>query len=195
MFSSCYNIERRESFNPQRDEDDGSGQFKIAEDVGAFYYKRYTWDCTYPMGTDPIWGIASNKLTYINGIKMKLSVIFGVLHMTMGIIHKGTNTVYFRDWPSFFTEVVAGIIILIGLFGWMDLLIIAKWLTKLDIEDRDSPAMDIHCKPKEVDLDTSSPDELSVPIGKGDCDNQLTPSVINIMIDTVFNFGTSKNPY
>merc|ERR1712216_3367 len=87
------------------------------------------------MGTDPVWGIASNKLTFINGIKMKLSVIFGVLHMTMGIIHKGTNPIYFRDWPSFFTEVVAGTIILLGLFGWMDLLIFAKWLKELDIED------------------------------------------------------------
>jgi V-type H+-transporting ATPase subunit a len=65
---------------------------------------------------------------------MKLSVIFGVLHMTMGIITKGTNCVYFRDWPSLVTEVIAGLIILLGLFGWMDLLIIAKWLCDLDID-------------------------------------------------------------
>lgn len=116
------------------------------------------------MGTDPIWGISSNKLTYINGIKMKLSVIFGVLHMTMGIIHKGTNTVYFADWPSFFTEVVAGTIILLGLFGWMDLLIIAKWLTKLDIENADDATNPL-CKPKALDLDSNDPGELTAPIG------------------------------
>lgn len=66
-------------------------------------------------------------------MKMKLSVIFGVLHMTMGVVSKGTNCVYFKDWPSLFTEVIAGLIILLGLFGWMDLLIIAKWFCHLDI--------------------------------------------------------------
>jgi V-type H+-transporting ATPase subunit a len=69
---------------------------------------------------------------------MKLSVIFGVLHMTMGIITKGTNCVYNRDWASLVTEVIAGLIILLGLFGWMDLLIIAKWLSPIDI-DSDLP--------------------------------------------------------
>jgi len=75
---------------------------------------------------------------------MKLSVIFGVLHMSMGILHKGTNCVYFRDWPSLVTEVIAGLIILLGLFGWMDLLVIAKWLTPLNIED-DSPTTNPKC--------------------------------------------------
>jgi V-type H+-transporting ATPase subunit a len=65
---------------------------------------------------------------------MKLSVIFGVLHMTMGIICKGTNAIYFKDYPTFFTEVVAGLIILLAPFGWMDLLIFGKWFRTLDID-------------------------------------------------------------
>ena len=162
MFSTCYKISTREQFDPQVAEDDGSGVLRLkgAEDGGggAFYYERLSPDCTYPMGTDPIWGIASNKLTYVNGIKMKLSVIFGVLHMTMGIIHKGTNAVYFGDWPTFFTEVVAGTIILLGLFGWMDLLIIAKWLTPLDIEDQTTVTSDL-CKARPAGLETEAPEE------------------------------------
>lgn len=110
------------------------------------------------MGTDPIWGITSNKLTFINGVKMKISVIFGVLHMTMGILHKGTNCVYFRDWASLTTEVIAGLVILLGLFGWMDLLILAKWLTPLDIEDS-SPSTDkVRCP--DVDSGDASADAL-----------------------------------
>jgi V-type H+-transporting ATPase subunit a len=143
MFHSCYRVDYRDCFGASIADEDSSGRTAIGE-CGAYYYKRLHIDCTYPVGTDPIWGIATNKLTYINGIKMKLSVIFGVLHMTMGILHKGTNTIYFRDWPSFFTEVVAGLIILLGLFGWMDLLIMAKWLHPLNIDD-DSPATDKRC--------------------------------------------------
>jgi V-type H+-transporting ATPase subunit a len=66
---------------------------------------------------------------------MKLSVIFGVLHMTLGIICKGTNSIYFGRYVEFFSEVCSGIIILMFLFGWMDLLIIAKWFMYNDIQD------------------------------------------------------------
>ena len=58
---------------------------------------------------------------------MKLAVIIGVLHMTMGIFTKGLNNIYFKQYLAFWTEVVTGLIILLGLFGWMDFLIIAKW--------------------------------------------------------------------
>ncbi len=67
---------------------------------------------------------------------MKLSVIVGVIHMSIGIIIKGTNSVYFRRWAVLFTEVITGLIILLALFGWMDILIYAKWFKRLDIEDK-----------------------------------------------------------
>lgn len=50
----------------------------------------------YPAGVDPIWGITNNKLQFINVIKMKISVIMAIFHMSIGIIMKGTNAVYFR---------------------------------------------------------------------------------------------------
>jgi V-type H+-transporting ATPase subunit a len=76
---------------------------------------------------DPIWSITNNRLTFVNSVKMKMSVIFGIFHMTIGIILKGSNTLYFGWIVRFMTEVVAGLIILLGLFGWMDILIIAKF--------------------------------------------------------------------
>ena len=60
---------------------------------------------------------------------MKIAVIVGILHMSMGICVKALNSVYFRWWIVLIFEVLTGLIILLGLFGWMDLLIIAKWLT------------------------------------------------------------------
>jgi V-type H+-transporting ATPase subunit a len=48
------------------------------------------------MGTDPIWGITSIKLLFVNDIKMKFSVIMVIFHISIGIIMKGTNAVYFN---------------------------------------------------------------------------------------------------
>ena len=39
---------------------------------------KYSSECTYPFGIDPAWGIAKNKLSIYNSLKMKTSVIFGV---------------------------------------------------------------------------------------------------------------------
>ena len=36
-------------------------------------------DCVYPIGIDPMWYMGANELTFMNSLKMKLSVIFGVL--------------------------------------------------------------------------------------------------------------------
>ena len=36
-------------------------------------------DCVYPIGIDPAWYLAKNELAYMNSLKMKLSVILGVL--------------------------------------------------------------------------------------------------------------------
>lgn len=113
----------------------------------------------------------------------------------MGIMHKGSNAVYFGDYPTLFTEVIAGTIILLGLFGWMDLLILAKWLTPLDIEDSSPSTSTLsQCQSKSAGLETNTPEEDLIAVSKGDCDNRTTPSVINIMIDTVFNFGSTKTP-
>lgn len=37
---------------------------------------------------------------------MKLAVIIGVIHMTFGIILKGVNGIYFRNWLDFFCEFI-----------------------------------------------------------------------------------------
>ena len=105
------------------------------EAKGDYVFLRNSFECNYPAGVDPIWGITNNKLQFVNVIKMKISVIMAIFHMSIGIIMKGTNAVYFKKPIDLITEVIFGLIILLGLFGWMDALIIAKWFHTVDIED------------------------------------------------------------
>ena len=113
---------------------------------------------------------------------MKLSVIFGVFHMCLGIVLKGTNAIYFRQIAVLICEVFAGFVILFGLFGWMDLLIFLKWFYPLDIQDRTIVNND------EL-MDQLEQDNAGEPKFKGDYDNEHMPSIVAIMINTIFGFG------
>lgn len=65
---------------------------------------------------------------------MKISVILAILQMSLGIIMKGLNSLYFRRMIDFIFEFIPQIILLLALFGWMDVLIIGKWLEHKDAE-------------------------------------------------------------
>jgi len=86
-------------------------------------------DCVFPFGIDPIWFRARNELQYVNSLKMKLSVIFGVAQMAIGIILKAYNAVFFKRFSEVLFEFIPQILLLTALFGFMDFLIIAKWST------------------------------------------------------------------
>ena len=84
-------------------------------------------DCVYPFGLDPVWGIAENNLNFVNSLKMKISVIIAVIHMTLGVFVKAANALYFRRFIEFFFEFIPQLGFMILLFGYMDFLIIYKW--------------------------------------------------------------------
>eukprot|EP00611_Tribonema_gayanum_P016592 TRINITY_DN2898_c0_g1_i2.p1 TRINITY_DN2898_c0_g1~~TRINITY_DN2898_c0_g1_i2.p1 ORF type:complete len:922 (+),score=339.06 TRINITY_DN2898_c0_g1_i2:250-3015(+) len=81
----------------------------------------------YAFGMDPSWHVAENELLFYNSMKMKMSVILGILQMTMGIILKAMNAKYFKQPLDFYLEFVPMIIFDCALFGYMVLLIFMKW--------------------------------------------------------------------
>lgn len=48
--------------------------------------------------------------------------------MSLGVCLKGVNALYFKNKVDFILEFVPQITLLLVLFGYMDLLIINKWL-------------------------------------------------------------------
>lgn len=84
-------------------------------------------DCVYSFGVDPVWSVAEDELKFVNSLKMKISVIIAVVHMTLGVLVKGSNTIYFRKFVDFFFEFIPQLCFLLLLFGYMDLLILYKW--------------------------------------------------------------------
>jgi len=84
-------------------------------------------NCTYHFGLDPVWTISTNELMFVNSLKMKFSVIFGVFQMTLGIILKGCNALHEKDLIEFICVFIPQIIFMLILFGYMDFLIFLKW--------------------------------------------------------------------
>ncbi|XP_023173723.2 V-type proton ATPase 116 kDa subunit a isoform X3 [Drosophila hydei] len=82
----------------------------------------------YPFGMDPIWQVASsNKIVFQNAYKMKISIIFGVLHMIFGVIMSWHNHTYFRNRLSLIYEFIPQLLFLVVLFFYLVLLMFIKW--------------------------------------------------------------------
>jgi V-type H+-transporting ATPase subunit a len=83
--------------------------------------------------------MAENEITYMNSFKMKLSIIIGVTHMSLGLFLKGANAIYFGDLSDFIFGFLPEIIFMLSTFGYMCFCIIIKWLTNW--EGRHPPAI------------------------------------------------------
>ncbi|XP_013104189.2 V-type proton ATPase 116 kDa subunit a1 [Stomoxys calcitrans] len=88
----------------------------------------YHVDGVYPIGLDPIWQLADNKIIFLNTYKMKLSIIFGVVHMIFGVIMSLVNYTHFRKGINMIMDFLPQIIFLVLLFGYMVFMMFFKFV-------------------------------------------------------------------
>ncbi|KAL8160216.1 hypothetical protein V2J09_001753 [Rumex salicifolius] len=84
---------------------------------------------TYPFGVDPRWRGSRSELPFLNSLKMKMSILFGVAQMNLGIMLSYFNGRYFGSTLDIKYEFIPQMIFLNSLFGYLSLLIIIKWCT------------------------------------------------------------------
>ena len=97
--------------------------------------------CVYPIGLDPSWLGTQNELTFTNSLKMKLSIIVGVIHMLLGIAIKGVNFYNSKKYNAFIFEFLPQFLFMFILFGYLIFMIFYKWGTDYDADTEKAPSL------------------------------------------------------
>ena len=97
--------------------------------------------CVYPIGLDPSWIGTQNELTFTNSLKMKLSIIVGVIHMLLGIAIKGVNFYNSKKYNAFIFEFIPQFLFMFILFGYLIGMIYYKWGTDYDSDTEKAPSL------------------------------------------------------
>jgi V-type H+-transporting ATPase subunit a len=81
----------------------------------------------YPFGVDPEWHNTTTELSFYNSLKMKLSVIIGIIQMSFGLILGLTNHIHYGNYLNIWCEFIPQMIFMMSLFGYLIVMIITKW--------------------------------------------------------------------
>jgi V-type H+-transporting ATPase subunit a len=106
-----------------------SSCYKIYHEVDDSLDVKREDNCVYQFGMDSLWKTSERELQFSNSFKMKFSIIIGVIHMFIGVCLKLVNSIHFGKWVDGWFEFLPQAIFLLAMFGYMNVFIIAKWLT------------------------------------------------------------------
>ncbi|XP_030316351.1 V-type proton ATPase 116 kDa subunit a isoform X3 [Calypte anna] len=139
IFGSGWNVSAMFEQNIWSFEDLKSHQFLTLDPNITGVYKG-----AYPFGIDPIWNLASNRLSFLNSFKMKMSVIFGVTHMTFGVLLGVFNHLHFKKNYNIFLVFLPELLFMMCIFGYLVFLIFFKWLSYSAEDSTSAPSILIH---------------------------------------------------
>ena len=121
-------------------------------------------NCVYPIGIDPKWYSVSNELAFLNSFKMKMSVILGILQMILGLILKGINGIYFREYVDFLFEFIPQLVFMCLLFGYMIIMIYIKWATDWSEDPSKAPSIITQLLMIFLDMGSTGPENNKTPL-------------------------------
>lgn len=96
---------------------------------------------SYPIGVDPIWALATNKIAFTNSLKMKMSIILGVSQMFFGIALSYLNHRHFQKPLNIIFDFIPMVVFLFCMFGYLCLLIFVKWLKYPSTNNQQPPSL------------------------------------------------------
>uniref|UniRef100_A0A7E5A074 V-type proton ATPase subunit a n=1 Tax=Panagrellus redivivus TaxID=6233 RepID=A0A7E5A074_PANRE len=83
----------------------------------------------YPIGVDPIWNLAdTNKLNFLNSMKMKASVLIGISQMTFGLGLSYYNHKFFQSRLDIIYVFIPQMLFLTSIFIYLCFQIVVKWI-------------------------------------------------------------------
>ena len=99
---------------------------------GGKDFVRIHDNCTYPFGFDWVWSQSNNEIEFFNSFKMKFSIVIAVIHMSVSIIFKGLNCIYYGNVLDLLFEFVPQLVLFLSIFGYMVFCIVIKWAQSWD---------------------------------------------------------------
>jgi len=133
---------------------------------------------SYAFGVDPVWKGATNELLYYNSLKMKMSIIIGVLQMSVGLILHCLNAIHFKNDLDIYFEFIPRFLFLNCFFGYLVFLIFYKWNTNYIGQDLINASRNI------------TGNQTFYP----NCGTGNAPVILNMLIYMMLPGGPKNNP-